>query len=179
MAMRRIHLDFMRVRRPTGIAGWALLLFGLACIGAVIAWNETYWQPLNTVTAERLRSVRAASEVRRAALAKMDDAQLLTEWKRAITVADTLNLPWEKLFATFEADVGEPVAILSLAPDAEKHELVLTAEAKNFDAMLANFRRLQQQEIFSDLALHSHQINRQDRENPIRFRITAKWTARS
>ena len=177
--MRRIHLDFASARRPAGIGGWLLLLLGLVSAVSLVTWDRVHMQPINAAGERKLRSLHAAIEMRRAALPKMDDAQLLAEWTRAITVADELNLPWEKLFATLEAEAERPVAILALDPDAGKREIVLSGEAKNFEEMLAYYRQLQQQQIFSGLELHTHQINRQDRENPIRFRVTAKWAEKS
>ena len=173
--MQRIHLDFINTRRPAGTAGWLLLLIALVCTVALVARDQLYWQSLRAHDADKLRAL----ESRQASLPKLNETQLVAEWSRAMVIADELNLPWEKLFAMFEAEVGRPVAILSLDTDAGKRELALTGEARNFEAMLAYYRLLQQQEIFSGLALHTHQINRQDRENPIRFRITAKWVAKS
>ena len=178
-AMRRIHLDFVGMQRPAGMSGWLLLLFGLAGALAVVVWDQWHWQPLNAVGAEKLRSLQAAIDARRATVPKMDDARLVAEWTRAIAVADELNIPWEKLFATLEAESQRPVAILSLDPDAQKREIILTGEAKNFEEMLGYYRLLQQQEIFSGLVLHTHQVNHQDREKPIRFRVTANWMAKS
>ena len=171
--MEHVHLDFALPRRPATAAGWLALLCGLVGAVAVVAWDQTYWQPLNAAGAARLRLLQAAA--RQTAIPRLDDARLQVEWSRARTVAEELNLPWEALFSTFEAEAAQPVALLSLEPDAGKHELVLTGEARNTAAMLAYFRSLQQQKIFSGLALHTHQVNRQDRENPIRFRVTAHW----
>ncbi len=177
--MRRIHLDFIGTRRPAGMSGWLLLLAGLVAAVALITWDQVHLQPLNAAGEKKLRSLQAAIDMRHAAIPRMNDAQLLAEWTHAIAVADELNLPWEKLFSTLESEAARPVAILSLDPDAGKHELVLSGEAKNFEEMLAYYRMLQQQPIFSGLELHTHQINRQDRENPIRFRVTTKWAEKS
>ncbi len=176
--MQRIQLDFVRARRPHW-AGWLVLVIGLLCATAAVGWHQWVWQAANDAAAVRLLKIQSALEARRTSAPGNFDAQLLADWKRAITIADRLNQPWERLFETFEAEVKQPVVILSLAPDAGSHEIVVTGEARNLEAMLANFRRLQQQEIFSGLMLHTHQINQQDREKPIRFRITAKWMIKS
>jgi len=173
--MRRMHLDFIATRPPTRMAGWLLLLLGLVGSGAVLTWDRIFLQPVMEVNTATLHSL----EARQPPVPKFDETRLVLEWTRAIAVANELNLPWENLFTTFESNLDLPVAILSLDPDAGKHELTLTGEAKNLEAMLAYYRWLQQKEIFSGLALHTHQVNRQDQENPIRFRITAKWMAQS
>ena len=176
--MQRIYLDFVRARRPHW-AGWLVLMLGLLCATAAVGWQQWVWQAANGAAEESLHKIQSAIEARRTSARGNVDAQLLAEWKRAMIIAERLNQPWEKLFETFEAEAKQPVVILSLAPDAGSHEIVVTGEARNLEAMLDNFRKLQQQEIFSGLMLHTHQINQQDREKPIRFRITAKWMIRS
>lgn len=175
MKMPRLHLNFANTPRPAGAAPWLLLLVGAAACALAIGWDRLYWQPQLAEGERQLQAVQSALAAQQPGTLKIDDAQLASEWKRAITVARELNLPWEKLFSTFEAQAEQPVGILTLEPDASKGELVLTAEARNFEAMLAYYRMLQQQENFSAVVLHTHQVNQQDREKPIRFRVTAKW----
>ena len=177
--MKRMELDFVTRRRPASIAGWLLLLVGALCLGALVAWVQTDRQPLVGERDAALRSLNKALAARQPAAVKMDDKQLADEWMRAMKVAGDLGLPWEKLFAILEANADRPVALLTLEPDAVKHEIALTAEAKNFDEMLGYYRLLQQQEMFTGVALQTHQVNQLDREKPIRFRITAKWGVRS
>ena len=173
--MSRIYLDFANSRRPAGATQWLLFLLGIVAIAATIGWNRLYWQPRIEAGEKQLNSVKTALASRQPPTLKIEDAQLAAEWNRAIVIARELNLPWEKLFATFETEAERPVGILSLEPDVSKGELVLTAEARNFEEMLAYYRMLQQQENLSAVVLHTHQVNQQDREKPIRFRITAKW----
>lgn len=177
--MKPAHLDFGLARRPAGPVAWLILLCGIASAAAVVARDRNYWQPRNEALESRLASLRKAADARREALPRMDDARLMAEWSRAMAVADELSLPWEALFTTFEAAADQPVAVLSLEPDAGKQELMLTCEARNTAAMLGYYRHLQEQKIFSGLELHTHQVNRQDQEKPIRFRITAHWGASS
>ena len=177
--MKRIDLDFASTPRPAGPARWLSLIVGVVCLSAVTGWNHLYWQPRIAAEADHLQSMQTTLEARRPAALKIEDAQLAAEWARAMSVAGELNLPWEKLFATFEAEAERPVALLSLEPDVVKGELILTAEAKNFEEMLAYYRMLQQQDNLSAVVLHTHQVNQQDQEKPIRFRITAKWVVNS
>jgi Tfp pilus assembly protein PilN len=177
--MRPIHLDFVQARRPIGAAGWAMLLLGCAAMAGVVAEDILDWQPRLDAREEQLHSLQAAIEARRPVIAKLDDKQLAGEWAKAMAVSSSLNLPWEKLFATFEAEAERPVAVLALEPDAVKRELVLNGEARNFEAMVGYYRMLQEQPIFSDVVLHTHQVNQQDRDKPIRFRVTAGWAAKS
>jgi len=177
--MQRIDLDFANARRPAGAGCWLLLVLGISALAAVTAWDHLYWKPLIAADGKRLHSAQLALEARHPASLKIQGTQLAAEWGRAMAIARELNLPWEKLFATFETQAERPVAILSLEPDVVKGELVLTAEARNFEEMLAYYRMLQQQENLSAVVLHTHQVNQQDQEKPIRFRITAKWVVTS
>lgn len=177
--MRRIHLDFISPRRPVGVAGWLVLMLGICMAAIVVGWDYGYWRPLVAADADKLRGLQAGIASRRTAMAQGIDPQLAAEWQRAIAVADTLNVPWAGLFASVEAEAERPVAILSLESDASKRDLILNGEARTLDDMLAYYRLLEQQTIFSGLTLNTHQINRQDPQRPIRFRVTAKWAASS
>ncbi|MFZ4625462.1 MAG: hypothetical protein ACOYNF_14660 [Rhodoferax sp.] len=175
--MQRIDLDFSGRRRPVGVGRWLGLGLGIAALATVIAWNHWHWQSRVVAAEKQLRTVQAALQARQPAAQKMDDTQLAAEWGRAMTVAEELNQPWDKLFATVEAQATGSVALLTFEPDAAKRELVLTAEARNFEAMLGFYRMLGQQDHLSGVVLQSHQVNSQDNEKPVRFRMTAKWAA--
>ncbi|MFZ2268599.1 MAG: hypothetical protein WAV95_13575 [Azonexus sp.] len=177
--MPRINLNFAQTRQPPHVLAWFGLILGLTAVGATVGWQQEYWQPRLSAAEASLRTAQTALAARQPAARKIDDVQLAAEWNRASAVAGKLNMPWEKLFATFEAEAERHVGLLSLEPDVTKGELILTAEAKNFEEMLAYYRMLQTQEHLSAVILHTHQVNQQDREKPIRFRITAKWGASS
>jgi Tfp pilus assembly protein PilN len=174
----RISLDFVARHRRADAWAWALLLVGAIALAALVAWQQFDREPQIEARRTQLNGLQSALDAHRPAAANLDDKQLATEWARAIGVAGELNQPWDKLFAVMEKDIKRPVALLTLEPDAAKHELMLTAEAKNFDAMLAYYRYLQQQEMLNSVVLHAHQVNQQDKERPINFRITASWVSK-
>jgi Tfp pilus assembly protein PilN len=175
--MQPLHLDFSTQRRPAGIARWLTLLAGVAALVGVLAWQGLVWQPRLTVAEKKLRALQSDLTARRPVLRNMSNEQLTTEWRQTTAVAGALNQPWEQLFSMLEAATGRQVALLTLEPNATLREVVLTAEAKNFNAMLDFYRLLGQQAELSAVVLHSHQINQQDNDKPIRFRITATWGA--
>ena len=55
----------------------------------------------------------------------------------------------------------------------------LTGEARDFDVLMNYFRHLQEQPVLTEVVLQTHQINRQDRDKPVRFRIAAHWAKTS
>jgi Tfp pilus assembly protein PilN len=173
--MDRIDLDFISRRHRPNRLSWLLLAMGVALFSGALAWQQLDRLPKLSERQAQFKALRATLDLHRPQVARMDDKELAAEWSRAINVADELNQPWDKLFAVLEKDIKRPVALLSLEPDAAKSQLMLTAEAKNFDEMLAYYRYLQQQDMLKSVVLHAHQVNQQDRERPINFRITANW----
>ncbi|MOA00151.1 hypothetical protein D3C78_1194990 [compost metagenome] len=103
------------------------------------------------------------------------------EKNRAASVAEMrrvtaqMNLPWDGLFATLEGQSRKDVALLSLAPDARKGQLRITAEARNLPAMLAFHRELEASDALSDVSLLNHEIVAEQAERPIRFNLMATW----
>ena len=174
--MRALELDFIKQSRRPNLAGWLLLLAGAALLTAVMSWGENVLKPRSEQSEALLASLRHEQQgSRRQTSVNAGDKELATDWARAMGVANDLNQPWDRLFVTLEKAAGKDVSLLTLEPDAIKHALALTAEARNFRAMLDFYRRLQLQPILREVNLQAHQVNEQDTERPIRFRITGQW----
>jgi Tfp pilus assembly protein PilN len=170
-----MHLDFVHPRRPASWGGWVLLGFGVLLLGSSLAWQRLVLEPRLVAAEGEWRRLQAEFAAREPAGIRLNDEQLAAEWTRAARVAEELAAPWAPLLAMLESAADQPVALLSLEPDAARQELVLTGEARNFAALLDYYRYLQQQRTLSAVALQTHQVNRQDRDKPVRFRITARW----
>lgn len=173
--MQTLNLDFVTQRRSGSLSGWLLLLAGTLSLVACLAWYSQILAPRLDETQARLSKSQKVQRTNQPAVGKVNDKQLAADWARAMQVANDLNLPWEQLFSTLEKATGKEVALLTLDPDAVKHEFALTAEARDLKNMLAFYRRMQALAIFHGVTLHAHQVNDQDSERPIRFRITGKW----
>lgn len=172
--MYPLTLDFRREGRPYGWINAALLALGLA---AAAAAGSYAWQLAADVKAREdvLAQRQAKLKVNNGRhLAAAEQAALAREIDRANRVAAQLNLPWELLFSVLEANEHD-VALLSVEPEVRKREVVIAGEARNFEEMLAYVRYLQAQPVFSGIALQTHQINQQDRDKPVRFKLTAGW----
>ncbi len=170
-----MHLDFLNPRRRTSLFGWLLLLLGLAALCAVLAWSLLELEPRVRAGEAELRRLQNAAVAREPVVQSLSDEQLATDWTQATAVVQLLNMPWPDLFAELEGGAEQSVALLSLEPDGVRHELVLNGEARNYAALLDYFRYLQSQPMLHSVALQTHQVNLQDRDKPIRFRITAHW----
>lgn len=173
--MADLHLDFIQPHRPAAKAGWVALAFGVLALAVAVAWQVRYVAPGVTVAEQEARRLQMELATREPAALKLDDTQLAAEWQKAIAINQRLGTPWQKLFAMLESYVDQPVALLSIDPDLGKKDLLLTGEARNLEALLDYVRFLKRQSMLADVTLQSHQVNKQDRDKPVRFRISATW----
>jgi Tfp pilus assembly protein PilN len=175
--MRALTLDFRRNELPHGWINAVLLIAGVAAAGYA-GWSA--WQlSADGRTLDAKLANLSKKPGREAPLREGADAQRFERETRILAnVALELNTPWNPLFRALE-EAPQKVALLSIEPDAHKRELILTGEAKDFTEMLDYVRYLQGQTMLSGISLQTHQINQQDRDKPVRFRITAGWTVRS
>jgi Tfp pilus assembly protein PilN len=86
-----------------------------------------------------------------------------------------LNLPWRELHDAIGAATPANVALLALEPDARKHTVRITAEARGSDEMIGYVEKLQEQAWFTTVALTHHETNDVDPNKPIRFQVEAQW----
>jgi Tfp pilus assembly protein PilN len=170
-----MHLDFLHPQRPSSAWGWLVLLAGLLACGAFLNWYLFQVQPqLQNAEADLDRARRQLNPAG-LAVTRPTDKHLASDWKRAAKVAQELAAPWAGVFDILDSAVEQPIALLSLDIDSGRHEMVLTGEARNYAAMLDYYSYLQRQKRLGGVELQLHQVNRQDRDNPVRFRMTAHW----
>jgi hypothetical protein len=100
-------------------------------------------------------------------------ARLEEEARSAEAVVRSLTLPWAPLIGAIEEAATREVAILQLQPDAESRVLRLTAETRRREAMFDFVRRLGGAEGLADVHLVSHQVQREDPQQPIQFAVQA------
>ncbi|TMH42303.1 MAG: hypothetical protein E6H54_14345 [Betaproteobacteria bacterium] len=93
--------------------------------------------------------------------------------KNAEAVVRQLTLPWGSLIGAIEQAATRDVAILQLQPDAEQRVLRLTAEARNRDAMFEYLKRLAAARELTNVVLVSHQVQREEPQQPIQFSVQA------
>lgn len=95
--------------------------------------------------------------------------------KRANVVAHEIARRWDTVFLAIEAASDPEVALLAIEPDASKHSLRVTAEARSKEAMLRHIARLQAQQPLQRVLLEQHEVLVQERERPVRFVVTGLW----
>jgi hypothetical protein len=164
-------LDFKPRPRFGGLLGSTILLSGLACACAT------------GVVFARASASRDALELRLGALTSAHEHRIsAADSSRAADAAPLvreLAAPWSLLLQELEAasrDVGG-VAVLAVEPDRDKGKLRVTAEAKNLNEALTYIERLQQSRALKFPMLDSHEIRTDDKDQPVRFQLSAEWRA--
>jgi Tfp pilus assembly protein PilN len=170
-----LHLDFVNPKRPPAAAGWLLLVVAVLVVAAGVTWYLLVLAPDLQAAERRLQAATQALAATQPPSLAIGGTELAAERDRAGRLSQRLAVRWDQLFGILETTAEQPIALLSLEPDADKQELVLTGEARNFAALMAYYQFLQQQRILRDVVLQTHQVNRQDRDKPVRFRIVAEW----
>lgn len=171
--MRALDLDF---RRPLASpAGWTLLAAGVLLGGVLLAARYQVAQATAAAEADIRRSERIMPGVSAAPLSAADSRTQQAALDEMQRLSERMRLPWDQLFANLEAIANADVALLSLAPDARKRQLRITAEARDLPAMLDFHRRLEGSADLRDVALVNHEIVDEVPERPVRFNLTATW----
>lgn len=164
------RLDFMaRAPRP-----WAGLVLCIAAAGLLAAAAASAWQ------LERDNRDRLALVNERAARLLPPPPRKLTEAERvrlaqATRVAGELRAPWADLLATFEEHGKSDIGLLKLEPDAKAGIVRVTGQARNTAALFAYLRELEADARLTQVALTTHQSERETPGQPLRFVIQAGW----
>jgi len=96
----------------------------------------------------------------------------------AAAIEKQLLVPWSRLLGELEAasqDLASTVSLLEVEPDAAKHVVRITAEARTLSDALAYLERLQKSPVLRYPMLDSHELRKDDPEHPIRVKLSAEW----
>ncbi len=173
--MALLRLDYHGDARQFPWAGALLLAIALAVAAQVFL----YYQELNKTAAywERMAAANKRGVLPDAAADPRQTEEMALEIKYANGVLNKLALPWDRLFQAVEGSSGKNVALLGVEPDTDKHEVKISAEARDLFAVTQYLQHLSQQEVFSSVYLQSHQVQQQMPEKPVRFTLVAVWKA--
>jgi len=173
--MRALSLDFRRDERPSNWIGIALLA---AATAAAAASADRYLQQAEQLAAAKasIRDAAAATRKKPVATVAVGDPQALAaELKHANAILLQLTLPWGELFASAEAVGSADVALLSIESETDKRRVKIAGEAKNLEAILDYLRYLKSRPVLADVYLQSHELQKQDTQQPVRFVVSAEW----
>jgi hypothetical protein len=173
--MRSFYFDLIATSRPRVWVRGILLIVGLCAIAGVLGYERTVLNP--ELEAQRqLVSDQRNKMGSKPTSSAMRPEELAKAWRNAQNAATELNLPWSRFFASLgQSSMAGEVALISIEPDTQKGQVLVVAEARNFEGMLNFVSALQLSDEFSEVALQSHLINRAVPEQPIRFRLSTKW----
>jgi hypothetical protein len=86
-----------------------------------------------------------------------------------------INLPWAELFQVFEANKPDTVALIAFEPDGKKRTIVVQAESRIAEDMIAFVERLRRVPFFEEAYLTKHELRAQDPNRPYRFTLDLRW----
>jgi Tfp pilus assembly protein PilN len=170
----RLDLDFSRRRAPAAKNGVILL-----CAAAVLLLVNGGWLWHAYAKNDRVQSELDAVQQRTLASkhvvkAPQTPAAKLAE-KQSQAVLRELTVPWQDLFSIVEDYPDHDVALIGIDQSPAQSQIRITAEAKNFDAMIAYLKYLQTSVLLREAVLNGHLIETNEPGKPVRFQITAVW----
>jgi Tfp pilus assembly protein PilN len=176
--MYALDLDF---RRPEHDASWmGAALLAAALIGVLFSGGQ-YLQLADQIAAETAGIHNAAKATRRksnTAASNVDPQTFAAELKSANEVLIRLTLPWGELCTSAESAGTPDVALLSIESETDKRRVKISGEAKNLESILDYLRYLKSRPALVDVYLQSHDLQKQDTQQPVRFVVNAQWKLR-
>jgi hypothetical protein len=171
-----LGLDFVVRHRRNSPLGWSLLVAGTVLVAAaILAW----WLASAEVSHWREESLHWQNMAKRAGFgSNVTDGQVAAmqpEIDAAAKAVERLAIPWGELYGNLESTVDETISLLAVLPNAEKGEVRLNGEAKDFAALRAYLKRLSETGAFSDVRLLRQEESQKDPQRPIVFSISAAW----
>jgi hypothetical protein len=170
MSARPLLLDFQSRPRRDGRLGAAILALGAA--GTIFAGLQFYESGLKRDGLElRLEALESARNARLGAVSAVPA-------EASAPVVNDLGAPWSLLLAELETashDNASSVAVLGVEPDREKGRIRIVAEARDLQTALAYIQRLQKSRALRYPMLDSHEIRTEDKDQPVRFQLSADW----
>lgn len=165
-----IALDFVDAA-PNRSPATGAALFGIGVLACAILAGE-----LSAALSER-----EALQARLGAIARPHRAPTAADTRNAAvatTIQKQLWVPWSSLLAELETasqDLSSTVSLLEVQPDATKHVVRITAEARTLPDALAYLERLQKSTMLRYPMLDSHELRKDDPEHPVRVKLSAEW----
>jgi Tfp pilus assembly protein PilN len=167
----RFELDFVGGRRLGGAAGWFLILGGLAVVlAAALDWRDARDET------ERWEAKAAQrSQLARRAVPGGSGAATPAELEQAAKAVARLSIPWGAFYRALEDSAHADVSLLAVVPNADKREVQLSGEARDFASLRAYLQRLGESGVLSDVRLLNQETRESDAQKPVVFSLVAAW----
>lgn len=172
-AKGRLRLDFQQaVDIPRRLAGWLLLLAGLALLAEMGFSYDKLQREREVIHGEILTSkLRMNIPHETPIVRKFSDE----DFEKARQIIGRLSTPWDEFFAGLESVSNENAAILSIEPDVQTGLLRIEGEAKDYASVLTLVAQLRTTKPFSKVFLLRHEIKRDDPQHPVGFTLSLHW----
>jgi hypothetical protein len=169
--MTRLVLDFAaRSNRPS-IVGLALLLAGLLAAGMVtldyLKVDAGHQALLRALASVRVKNTTSQS--------KQADTALVAQQIADVSARHRLDLSWPQLMEALDRARGKDVGYLAIEAEGHGGKVTLKAEARDSDAMLAFYQRLQTTPGLFDVILAEHELNDVDGVSSVGFTMKLGW----
>ncbi|MBN3762254.1 hypothetical protein [Burkholderia sp. Ac-20365] len=170
-----LDIDFARSGRRIAPAG--LVVLGIAIV-LLLASAVRLWQAYddNDRAQEQMEQVRHRLFAKSHRAVKPATPAAMHAEKQSLAVLRELTVPWQDLLSILEDYPAHDVALIGIDHNPVQSQIRITAEAKNFDAMIAYLRYLQSSKLLREAILNDHEIENNVPGTPVRFQITAVWS---
>lgn len=168
-------IDFARNRPRIAPAG--LVVLGVA-VALLLASGARLWQAYDDSdrVQQRIDEMRQRVFAKTHAVKAPPTPAAMHAEKQSLAVLRELTVPWQDLLSILEDYPAHDVALIGIDHNPVQSQIRITAEAKNFDAMIAYLRYLQSSRLLREAVLNDHEIEANVPGTPVRFQITAVWS---
>lgn len=173
--MPRLDIDIDFARRRARIPAHGMILL---CVAGVLllasGWRLSHAYREN----DRVQAQLATAQLRTLAsrhVSKPPAPGAVLAQKQSQAILRELTVPWQELFAIVEDYRDHDVALIGIDQNPGQSQIRITAEAKNFDAMIGYLKYLQTSVLLREAVLNDHLIETNVPGKPVRFQITAVW----
>lgn len=179
-SLSAVKIDFQR--RSAGaprVLGRALAVLGAAMMLGVLWEYVSLGEEMKEQQSKIEQAQHTGGRMPGGSSASVGDGQRMDDSLRAASrVLDQLAMPWGALFTQIESAADEHVALLALQSDPANHSLRLSGEARDFGALMAYVRRLEESVSLAGVHLAGHEEKVQDPQHPVVFTVDARWVQR-
>lgn len=99
----------------------------------------------------------------------------LKDQQQARLIARLLGLNWAGLLHGLEHVQTDNIALKAVVPDADKSRLVLSGQAKNYEALIAYIQQLQTLPQLKNVFLQQHSVDVDHPQRPVNFELVGVW----
>src|SRR6185503_4408610 len=97
------------------------------------------------------------------------------ELRAARETVERLSLAWDNLFSALESSAAADVALLSIEPDGRAGTVLITGEARDYQAALGYVSKLGAAKTLRRVHLVKHEIRQGEAQRPVLFSVAASW----